>query len=55
MYINMDGAETIAGNGVPVIDPVQVSLEEGKNPFTEIELNNLCKVKSGKYCFKVFS
>ena len=43
----MDGAETIAGNEVPGIDPVPVSLEEGKNPFTEIELKNLRKVKSG--------
>ena len=49
----MDGAETIAGNGVPVIDPVQVSLEEGKNPFTEIELNNLRKVKIGSFLLNI--
>ena len=43
----MDGAETIAGNGAPGTDPAPVSLEEGKNPFTEIELINLRKIKSG--------
>ena len=47
----MDGAETIAGNGVPGIDPVPMSLDEGKNPFTEMELNNLCKIKNGLNLF----
>ena len=49
----MDGAETIAGNELPGIGPAPVSLEEGKNPFTEIELNNLRKVKIGRFLFNV--
>ena len=53
MYINMDGAETIAGNELTGIDPAPVSLEEGKNPFTEIELNSLRKVKIGQFLFNV--
>ena len=49
----MDGAETIAGNGLPGIDHAPVNLKKGKNPFRELELNNLPKVKIGSCLFNI--